>query len=110
MTTKTRFMIAAISIGMVRDGKRVTIQPGGGDNFTQDEIDTLNRLHPGALRAPINEGRGSDADDEGSDEGAGSGGEGSEGKSNKPASGGKGGKGGKTKKPVKPAADEDEDI
>jgi hypothetical protein len=66
--TKTRFMIVSgASIGRVVDGKRVTIQPGGGDEFTDDEITTLNRLQPGVLRNPVNEGGqskgGDDADE-----------------------------------------------
>lgn len=57
MTAKTRFMIAAAaSIVVVRDGERKTIQPGGGDDFTEDEIAYINAAQPGALRKPVNEG------------------------------------------------------
>lgn len=58
MASKTRYMIAAgASVGLIRDGKRLTIQAGGGADFSEDEITTINRSVPGALRSPINESR-----------------------------------------------------
>lgn len=67
--TKSKYMIVAgASVVVVRDGKRKTIQPGGGDDFTEDEITAVNRVQPGCLRAPINEGRRMQADDEGDGE------------------------------------------
>src|SRR5688572_15971806 len=81
---KTKFMIAAsASVVVVRDGKRVTISPGGGSEFTDEEIDRVNKAVPGALRTPVNEGGrkrvastedaddgddGEDGDDDGDDE------------------------------------------
>lgn len=57
MSKTTTFMIAAgASVVVVRDGKRKTIQPGGGDDFTDAEITYINAAQPGALRRPINEG------------------------------------------------------
>lgn len=64
MTQKTRYMIAAnASVVVVRGGERKTIQPGGGADFTEDEITAINRQQPGCLRAPVVERRPSeDAD------------------------------------------------
>lgn len=58
------FMIAhGASVVVVRDGKRKTIQAGGGAEFTAEEIRSVNAAAPGSLRKPINEGR-SEADTE----------------------------------------------
>lgn len=73
---KTKFMIAhGASVVVVRDGKRKTITVGTGDDFTEEEIASINRSVPGALRAPVNEGSGresaaveTDADDDADDE------------------------------------------
>ncbi len=74
---KTKFMIAhGASVVVVREGKRKTITVGAGDDFTEEEIASINRAVPGALRAPVNEGSGrkaaaaptDDADDDDSDE------------------------------------------
>lgn len=73
---KTKFMIAhGASVVVVRDGKRKTITVGAGDDFTEEEIASINRSVPGALRAPVNEGSGrktaaveTDADDDDSDD------------------------------------------
>lgn len=73
---KTKFMIAhGASVVVVREGKRKTITVGAGDDFTEEEIASINRAVPGALRAPVNEGSGrkaaaaaADADDDDSDE------------------------------------------
>lgn len=68
---KTRYMIVAgASVVIIRDGKRKPITAGGGADFTEDEIATILRGAPGALRTPINEGRGqrvADDADEGED-------------------------------------------
>lgn len=69
---KTKFMIAhGASVVVVREGKRKTITVGAGDDFTEEEIASINRAVPGALRAPVNEGSGrkaaaaaADADDD----------------------------------------------
>lgn len=62
------FMIAhGASVVVVRDGKRKTIQAGGGADFTDEEITSVNRAAPGSLRKPINEGR-SAAEAEASDD------------------------------------------
>ena len=50
-------IVAGASVVVVREGKRKTIAPGGGTSFTEDEITEINAAAPGALRAPINEGR-----------------------------------------------------
>lgn len=56
---KTKFMIAhGASVVVVREGKRKTITVGAGDDFTEEEIASINRSVPGALRAPVNEGSG----------------------------------------------------
>lgn len=73
---KTKFMIAhGASVVVVREGKRKTITVGAGDDFTEEEIASINRSVPGALRAPVNEGSGrkaapaaDDADDDDSDD------------------------------------------
>ncbi len=73
---KTKFMIAhGASVVVVREGKRKTITVGAGDDFTEEEIASINRAVPGALRAPVNEGSGrktaaveTDADDDDADE------------------------------------------
>lgn len=52
------FMIAhGASVVIVRDGKRKTILANTGADFTEEEIASVNRSAPGALRKPINEGR-----------------------------------------------------
>ncbi len=81
MAKKNKFMIAhGASVVVVREGKRVTIQPGGGADFTEEEIATIGRTAPGALRVPVNEGTriktkaetdAEDAEDEDGDEGEG---------------------------------------
>lgn len=56
---KTKFMIAhGASVVVVREGERKTITVGAGDDFTEEEIASINRAVPGALRAPVNEGSG----------------------------------------------------
>lgn len=56
---QTKFMIAhGASAVVVREGKRKTITVGAGDDFTEEEIASINRAVPGALRAPVNEGSG----------------------------------------------------
>lgn len=57
--SKSAFRIAhGASIVVVRDGKRKVITAGAGDDFTQEELDAVNRIQPGALRSPVNEGTG----------------------------------------------------
>lgn len=54
---KTTFMVVTgASVGVVRDGKRKTLIPGQGENFTDEEIASINKAVPGALRKAINEG------------------------------------------------------
>lgn len=54
--SKTSFMVAAgASVVVVRDGKRKTISAGSGTDFTEDEITSINKALPGALRKPVNE-------------------------------------------------------
>lgn len=54
--SKTSFMVAAgASVVVVRDGKRKTIAAGSGTDFTDDEITSINKALPGALRKPVNE-------------------------------------------------------
>lgn len=56
---KMKYMIAVgASVVIIRDGKRKPIPAGGGAEFTEEEIATINKGTPGALRTPINEGRG----------------------------------------------------
>ena len=43
---KTTFMVVTgASVGVVRDGKRKTLTPGQGENFTDEEIATRNFRH-----------------------------------------------------------------
>lgn len=68
MSKKTHFMIVAgASVVVVRDGKRITIAPGGGAKFDEDEIAAINRAVPGSLRKPINESQPADSADESED-------------------------------------------
>lgn len=54
---KTTFMVVTgASVAVVRDGKRKTLTPGQGENFTDEEIASINKAVPGALRKAINEG------------------------------------------------------
>lgn len=54
--SKSSFMVAAgASVVIVRDGKRKTIAAGSGTDFTDDEITSINKALPGALRKPVNE-------------------------------------------------------
>lgn len=46
-----------ISVGVVREGQRKTVEPGKAFNFTQDEIDTITKVAPGALRKAVNESK-----------------------------------------------------
>lgn len=109
---KTKFMIAhGASVVVVREGKRKTITVGAGDDFTEEEIASINRAVPGALRAPVNEGSGrktaaaaaDDADDDSDD---------TETTAKKAPAKKAGGKKAAPAKQGKPAddADEDEDI
>lgn len=71
MAKSSKFMIAhGASVVVVRDGVRKTISAGSGDDFTEDEIATVKAAVPGALRVPVNEGRGKakpDVDDDDDD-------------------------------------------
>lgn len=58
MASTTYMIVAGASVVVVRDGKRKTILPGGGLDFTDAEIKSIRAGQPGALRKPINEGRG----------------------------------------------------
>ena len=54
--SKTTFMVVTgASVGVVRDGKRKTLVPGQGEEFTDEEIASINKAVPGALRKAINE-------------------------------------------------------
>ena len=54
--SKTTFMVVTgASVGVVRDGKRKTLVPGQGEEFTEEEIASINKAVPGALRKAINE-------------------------------------------------------
>jgi hypothetical protein len=65
---KTKFMIVSgASVVVIRDGKRKPIAPGSGTDFTEDEINTIMRATPGALRTPVNEGVGREVDEEDDD-------------------------------------------
>jgi hypothetical protein len=65
VTKKAQFMIAVgASVVIVRDGKRQTIQPGGGAEFTEEEVATITRTAPGALRKPVNDDDSDDGDGE----------------------------------------------
>lgn len=114
MAKTTYMIVAGASVVIVRDGKRVPIQAGGGADFTDDEIAAIKKATPGALRKPINEGRGkSKVEDDESEDDADEG---------KTAKTGKAKSGGKAKTPKAPAekpadtsdadddGDEDEDI
>lgn len=109
---KTKFMIAhGASVVVVREGERKTITVGAGDDFTEEEIASINRAVPGALRTPVNEGSGrktaaaaaDDADDDSDD---------TETTAKKAPAKKAGGKKAAPAKQEKPAddADEDEDI
>lgn len=117
MAKTTYMIVAGASVVIVRDGKRVPIQAGGGADFTDDEIAAIKKATPGALRKPINEGRGKSKVEDDADESE----DGEEGKTAKtPAKTGK--SKGKAKAPKAPAekpaadaddgddGDEDEDI
>ena len=43
------------AVRAVRKGKRVKIQVGQAFDFTEDEIASVNKSVPGALRKPVNE-------------------------------------------------------
>lgn len=65
-----KFLIAqGTSVVVIRDGKRVTINAGGGEKFTDAEVRAVRRAVPGALRAPVNESRVSPLDEDEIDEG-----------------------------------------
>lgn len=69
MANKYMIVVGA-SVGIVRNGKRVTIAPGGGAEFTEDEVRDITLALPGALRAPVNEGRAAAVVDEDDDSAA----------------------------------------
>lgn len=59
MSKTTKFLIAhGASVVVVRDGKRRPVAAGQGEHFTEEEIASINRVQPGALRVPVNEGNG----------------------------------------------------
>lgn len=117
MAKKTQFLIVhGASVVVVRDGKRKSINPGQGENFTEEEIRAVNKSAPGSLRKPVNEGHGrtaepeddgEDAEDE-DDETGDDGDDGDDGEDEAPApkKAAKPKKAGKAKKP----ASDDEDI
>lgn len=47
--------VPTASVIVIRDGKRVEPKIGKSFPFTDDEITTINRIMPGALRTPVNE-------------------------------------------------------
>lgn len=109
-----KFLIAqGTSVVVIRDGKRVTINAGGGEKFTDAEVRAVRRAVPGALRAPVNESRVSPLDEDEIDESQDAT-DGDEKPATKPAKA----KAAKTAKPAKAKAetpatddsDEDEDI
>lgn len=115
MAKKTQFLIVhGASVVVVRDGKRKSINPGQGENFTEEEIRAVNKSAPGSLRKPVNEGHGrtaepeddgedaEDEDDETGDDGDDDG----EDEAPAPKKAAKPKKAGKAKKP----ASDDEDI
>lgn len=68
---KTTFMVVTgASVGVVRDGKRKTLIPGQGENFTDEEIASINKAVPGALRKAINESVAVETSDDDDDTGA----------------------------------------
>lgn len=113
MAKNTTFMIVTgASVVVVRDGKRKPIQAGSGTDFTDDEIATIKRATPGALRLPVNEGQGRAAEPDDDDEDGDDGDDGvattttTEAAPTKPK-----GKKAKAAKPAKPAGDDaDDDI
>ena len=56
--------VTTIATTVVREGKRKEVAAKTAFDFTKDEIADLNRIHPGALRMPVNES----AEDEATDE------------------------------------------
>lgn len=115
MAKKTQFLIVhGASVVVVRDGKRKSVNPGQGENFTEEEIRAVNKSAPGSLRKPVNEGHGrtaepedggedaEDEDDETGDDGDDDG----EDEAPAPKKAAKSKKAGKAKKP----ASDDEDI
>lgn len=122
MAKKTQFLIVhGASVVVVRDGKRKTLNPGQGENFTEEEILAVNNAAPGSLRAPINEGSGrksrveDDADDADDEDDADVGDDGDDGDDDeevveeKPKAKASAKKSSNAKKAKKPAS-EDEDI
>lgn len=47
--------IATVSVVVVRDKKRHTVHAHTAHDFSNDEIEAINKVHPGALRKPVNE-------------------------------------------------------
>jgi len=97
--------VPTISTVVVREGKRKTVEPGKPFNFSDEEIEQINRIYPGGLRKPVNEtnaaaqalaDEAAPDEDEAEDEAAKA-----KAAAAKPASG---------KKKPKPAADADDDI
>lgn len=115
MAKKTQFLIVhGASVVVVRDGKRKSINPGQGENFTEEEIRAVNKSAPGSLRKPVNEGHGrtaepeddgEDAEDEDDETGDGDDDDGED-EAPAPKKAAKSKKAGKAKKP----ASDDEDI
>lgn len=55
--------VPTVSVIVIREGKRVSPKLNKGYNFTDEEIETINRVQPGALRKPVNETATEDAAD-----------------------------------------------
>jgi hypothetical protein len=51
----TKLRIATGKIILMRKGQRIAVKAGEKFEFTQDEIDSILEVNPGALRKPINE-------------------------------------------------------
>jgi len=49
------YLIATHSVIVVRDKQQKLIQPGQGEDFTDEEIATIRQANPAGLRAPVSE-------------------------------------------------------
>lgn len=47
--------VPTVSVVVTREGKRVSPPLNKSFDFTDGEIETINRVQPGALRKPVNE-------------------------------------------------------
>jgi len=53
--SKMLVLVPTVSVIVIRDGKRKTVEPGKPFEFTPEEVENTKRVMASAFRAPVNE-------------------------------------------------------